>query len=192
MRPRMNRVSSTLAAWLDGCLPPRMRDGSAETARRARVAVLFALVEVLFNLSFALSRVALGQYALRLRATLEADELVVSLSDDGRGVDWEGVRARAEGLALPSETLADLEQALFADGLSTKEEVTEISGRGIGLGAVRAAVLALDGRVVVRTTRGQGSTWEFRFRRGYEAVITPPYVSANRLKGPGGPTRPAS
>ena len=52
------------------------------------------------------------------------------------------MRARAEALGLPHQTPADLLDALFADGLSTREEVTTTSGRGVGLSAVRAAATA--------------------------------------------------
>jgi two-component system chemotaxis sensor kinase CheA len=56
-----------------------------------------------------------------------------------------------------------LEDALFADGLSTREEVSATSGRGVGLGAVRAEVERRGGRWQLSSTRGLGTTWEFRF-----------------------------
>ncbi len=122
-----------------------------------------------------------------LRAALEGDELVISLSDDGRGIDWEIVRQRAAALGLPVATPAELEEALFADGLSTRMEVTEVSGRGIGLGAVRAAVASLGGRIRLTTAPGAGSTWDFRFRRGYESVTTPNFLRTKRAGVGSGP-----
>ncbi|MCP4501290.1 MAG: hypothetical protein GY822_15125 [Deltaproteobacteria bacterium] len=64
----------------------------------------------------------------------------LTLNDDGRGVDWERMRDKARTMGLPAESDADLQAAFFADdGLSTRDEVT-LSGRGVGTGAVAAAV----------------------------------------------------
>jgi two-component system chemotaxis sensor kinase CheA len=64
---------------------------------------------------------------------------------------------------MPSETAADLLAVLCADGISTREEATEISGRGVGLSAVKERVEALRGRMDVRSTSGVGTTWSFHF-----------------------------
>jgi two-component system chemotaxis sensor kinase CheA len=87
----------------------------------------------------------------------------VAIRDDGRGIDWEAVRQRAVMKGIPSSTAEELQRALFADGLSTRDEVTAISGRGVGLGAVREACLALGGDVVVDTDPGHATTFRFRF-----------------------------
>lgn len=73
------------------------------------------------------------------------------------------IRERASEKGLPAETQADLIEALFADGITSKDEATEISGRGIGLGAVRAACRAFGGSVAVHTEAGRGTRFEFRF-----------------------------
>lgn len=100
---------------------------------------------------------------LWLSTRLERDEFVVQVRDDGRGVDWSRVRTKAEDRGLPVETRADLEAALFFGGLTTSDEVTAYSGRGVGLSAVRAATEARSGRVSVSSQLGQGTTFEFRF-----------------------------
>jgi two-component system, chemotaxis family, sensor kinase CheA len=82
----------------------------------------------------------------------------VEIEDDGAGIDWTVVRDRARSLDLPSNTHADLEAALFADGLSTKAIVTELSGRGIGMGALREATKALGGAIRIDSMRGLGTT----------------------------------
>jgi two-component system chemotaxis sensor kinase CheA len=93
---------------------------------------------------------------LELAASRGPGTLTISISDDGGGIAWERVRQRAHALGLPAETHADLEHALFADGLSTRGEVTDTSGRGVGMAALRAAVEELGGRILVadRPTRG--------------------------------------
>lgn len=100
---------------------------------------------------------------LVLRAQLTPTELSISVGDDGRGVDWERVRERARAKGLPHTTDADLEEALFIDGLTTRDEATSVSGRGIGLNALREAVRTLGGRVQVTSQKGQGTTFCMRF-----------------------------
>jgi signal transduction histidine kinase/HAMP domain-containing protein len=90
-------------------------------------------------------------------------EILVEVRDDGRGIDWDRVRSLAEQRELPSRSQQDLEQALFADGFSLKYEVSEISGRGVGLAAVRTVVSAMGGRIEVDSKLRQGTTWRFRF-----------------------------
>lgn len=89
--------------------------------------------------------------------------LFVEIADDGRGIDWERVRARARALGIPAESEADLEHALFADGLSTREIASEISGRGVGTAALLAAVKAQGGEIAIHSTPGQGTRFRFRF-----------------------------
>ncbi len=102
-----------------------------------------------------------GRLALRARQT-EAD-LVIEISDDGRGVDWEGVRGKAKAMGLPTQTEADLVQALLAGGVSTKQAPTEISGRGAGVSACAYACEALGGQTSLESVRGEGTTFRFRF-----------------------------
>ncbi|MDB4946076.1 MAG: CheA signal transduction histidine kinase [Labilithrix sp.] len=85
--------------------------------------------------------------------------------DDGRGIDLEAVRAKAEerGLVARGEVSVEparLLQLLLHARLSTSASVTELSGRGIGLDLLRAAAEQLAGHVEVRTEAGQGSTFE--------------------------------
>ncbi len=100
--------------------------------------------------------------------SLLADERGVELSiaDDGRGVAWDRIRARASALGLPVATDEELEDALFADAVSSKEAATEISGRGVGMGAVRQVVHAHGGSIALSTTAGRGTCFRFQFPRG--------------------------
>jgi signal transduction histidine kinase len=100
---------------------------------------------------------------LWLTASIEAGNVVIRARDDGRGLDWARLAAKAKERGLPHTTQADLEAAVFADGVSTRDEVTQVSGRGVGMAAVRAAVEAMHGSIAVRSEPGAGTTFEFRF-----------------------------
>jgi len=105
---------------------------------------------------------------LELEARSAGGELVLTFADNGRGVDWDKVRERAAATGLPSSTLEDLETALFAVGLTTRDDVSELSGRGVGMAAVKEAVESLGGTIRVRSERNAGTTVELRFP---EAVV---------------------
>ncbi len=98
---------------------------------------------------------------IRLEARHRAGMLHITLTDDGRGVDVERLRARAvaRGLVAPAvaEHLTELEllEFLFLPGFSTKDAVTEISGRGVGLDVVQSMVKAVGGSVRVATQPGR-------------------------------------
>jgi anti-sigma regulatory factor (Ser/Thr protein kinase) len=94
---------------------------------------------------------------LVLRACVFDGKLVLEIEDHGPGVDWERVRAKAEAYELPCATRQDLEAALFHDGLSTRDEVTETSGRGVGMAALREAC-ASTGGVMSLDTSSAGTT----------------------------------
>ncbi len=102
---------------------------------------------------------------LELRTMARGEDFVIEVCDDGTGIAWEKVRQRAKAAGLPWETQADLEEALFADGLSTADDVTEYSGRGVGLGAIRAACEAKRGTIRVESNPGQGTRFIFTFPR---------------------------
>lgn len=88
-------------------------------------------------------------------------EVQVSISDDGAGVNWSGIAERAKAKGLPCATPKDLEAALFAEGISSRSEATVVSGRGVGLSAVRAMVQELGGRIVLETEESRGTTFKF-------------------------------
>lgn len=100
---------------------------------------------------------------LVLRTYEEYERLVIELTDDGRGIDWERVAERAAAAGLPHRTPADLERALFSDGMTTAASVTEISGRGVGMGALLAATEQLGGELRIHSKRREGTTLRFVF-----------------------------
>ena len=112
------------------------------------------------------ARVAAGKperATLKLLAQSDAELLTLEISDDGRGIDWAKIAEKARERGLPSSSEKDLVDALFCDGLSTADAVTEVSGRGVGMSAVRDAARLLGGVVTVTSTPGSGTTVRFRF-----------------------------
>jgi two-component system chemotaxis sensor kinase CheA len=93
-------------------------------------------------------------------------EVLITVEDDGRGIDFLSVRANAVERGLIDEAraaelgAAELKDLLFLPGFSTAVEVTELSGRGVGLDVVRDALLRLQGRITVETETGRGTTFQ--------------------------------
>ena len=102
------------------------------------------------------------QGCIRIEALQRGNHVVIEVADDGRGIDSELVRARAEarGIVQPGEVLSEKEtrDLVFAPGVSTRSEVTETSGRGVGMDVVRANLTALGGLVHVDSLTGRGTT----------------------------------
>jgi two-component system chemotaxis sensor kinase CheA len=105
---------------------------------------------------------------LRIAARHEGGEVVIAIADDGAGVDTDAVIARATERGLldaESGAKVDASQAielLFTPGFSTRAEVTDVSGRGVGMDAVRSAVRGFGGDVSVFSENGKGTTAELR------------------------------
>jgi two-component system chemotaxis sensor kinase CheA len=114
-------------------------------------------------------RAAAGKRAtgtIVLRGGPRDGDFVLEVEDDGSGIDYERVHARAielglvpEGAALDPERLVDV---MCHPGFSTRTEANEISGRGVGLDAVRGSAVDLGGSLTAQTTRGVGTTWTMK------------------------------
>ncbi|MBS1197508.1 MAG: hybrid sensor histidine kinase/response regulator [Proteobacteria bacterium] len=93
----------------------------------------------------------------------EGNEIVLSMSDDGRGLDVDKIRARAEsrGLLAPGQEIdaSGLYDFIFQAGFSTATEVTQIAGRGVGMDVVKSEVSNLGGRIEILSTPGKGTTF---------------------------------
>lgn len=100
---------------------------------------------------------------LRLCASEHGGRLDIVVSDDGRGIDWDLVANKARARDLPHSSRAHLVEALFVDGFSTRDDVTTVSGRGIGMSAVRSAAARLGGQVHVESEPGAGTRIAFTF-----------------------------
>ncbi|HOZ72439.1 MAG TPA: chemotaxis protein CheA [Spirochaetales bacterium] len=101
-----------------------------------------------------------------LRASNEGNMIIIEISDDGKGIDVEAVRAKAieRGLIHPSKALTDIESfnLIFDPGFSTAAKVTNISGRGVGLDVVKRQIEKLNGSVTVSSQRGKGSKFTIK------------------------------
>ena len=104
--------------------------------------------------------------SIRLSARQTGGEVIISVTDDGRGIDRAKVRAKAEaaGLIQPGATLADqdLLQLIFQPGFSTASAVTNLSGRGVGMDVVKKAIESLHGSIDLSSRPGEGSTVSLR------------------------------
>ena len=117
------------------------------------------------------ARVAAGKPAqgvLELRASHAGGQVAVEVRDDGRGIDPEVVAAKAvaKGLRTAEQvaamTSSELLQLLFLPGFSTAEQVTNVSGRGVGMDVVRTRIESIGGTVDVESTVGSGTVWRLR------------------------------
>jgi two-component system chemotaxis sensor kinase CheA len=103
---------------------------------------------------------------LRIAASRAPGRVRIRIEDDGRGIDVEGLRRRAVERRLMPEAVAEdlpierLCELIFEPGMSTRDEVTAVSGRGVGLDAVRRTVQGLGGSVGVQSTPAQGTCFE--------------------------------
>ena len=101
-----------------------------------------------------------------LSARQASGEVIITIKDDGRGIDRERVRAKAEssGLIAPNAVLSDQEvlQLIFQPGFSTAQAVTNLSGRGVGMDVVKKTIDALRGAIDVSTVPGEGSEISLR------------------------------
>ena len=105
---------------------------------------------------------------LRLDAYHHANHVIVSVTDDGAGIDPQKIKTKAvlQGVvsAAEAERLTDAEamDLVFRPGFSTAEEITEISGRGVGLDVVRSVLQRLKGTVDIETSAGGGTTFRLK------------------------------
>jgi two-component system chemotaxis sensor kinase CheA len=103
-----------------------------------------------------------------LHAFQDGNSVVIEVGDDGNGIDAEAVKNKAieKGVVTPEQasllTEKQCVELLFHPGFSTAKQVSEISGRGVGLDVVKSKVESLSGEVTVRTKLGEGSTWVIR------------------------------
>jgi two-component system chemotaxis sensor kinase CheA len=109
-------------------------------------------------------RVGLGKTeraTVTLKAEQQEDRLIITLSDNGRGMDPVKLIAKAveKGLILATDKLTDEEAYLliFRPGFSTKETVSDLSGRGVGMDVVRTSVEDLNGKIRIQTEVGKGT-----------------------------------
>jgi two-component system, chemotaxis family, sensor kinase CheA len=111
-------------------------------------------------------RIAAGkapEARIRLSAFHQGGQVIIQISDDGRGLNAEKIRRKAEERKLISPTAqlteTEMQQLIFEPGFSTAEQITDVSGRGVGMDVVRRNVEKLRGRIETQSTLGQGTTF---------------------------------
>lgn len=171
LRARLERVAeqlvSTAAQLGKGSVAVRVQTQDVYLGREELSEFWAAFSHVIRNaavhgLSDEASRLKSGKVAdFDLLAGIEQNRLFVELADTGPGIDWEGIRRRARARGIPHGTQAELDEALFVDGISTRLDLDELAGRGVGLSAVRAACVRRHGSVRVKTAHGAGTSFRF-------------------------------
>jgi len=104
-----------------------------------------------------------GQGTITIETHIQDGEFLITVQDDGRGIDWHAVAEKASQAQLPHESKEDLMNALFQDGVTTKRVVTQFSGRGVGMGAVREECRKRGGSINLDSQDGKGTKILFRF-----------------------------
>lgn len=111
---------------------------------------------------------------IRIRLAREGSEVVIRISDDGRGMNLAAIRAKAldRGLMTDDRELSDNDvmQFVLETGFSTAEKVTQVSGRGVGMDVVNSEIKQLGGTLHIGSTEGQGT--EFTVRLPFTLSIT--------------------
>ena len=108
------------------------------------------------------------QGVVRLNAYHHGNQVVVEVTDDGRGIDAQKIRAKAIelGMTTPEEAArmseAETLDFIFRPGFSTAEQVTEVSGRGVGMDVVQSVLHRLKASISVETRPGQGTTFRLK------------------------------
>jgi two-component system, chemotaxis family, sensor kinase CheA len=108
------------------------------------------------------------QGTLRLSAYHQGNQVVIEVADDGAGIDADKVRKRAvsQGLLKPEQAarLSETEtiELILQPGFSTAEQITELSGRGVGLDVVQSVLARLKGTIQIETLVGRGTTFRMR------------------------------
>lgn len=122
-----------------------------------------------------------------IRCVRETNHIELRISDDGRGLDYDKIREKAIKLyperADEIQKMSDkeLSQFLFQSGFSTKDKVTELSGRGVGLDVVWANVEKIKGRIKIESEKGKGTTFILHFPLSL-STMQGLFVFANRDK----------
>lgn len=166
---RLQLLVRQVACELERQVRLELRGGSIEVDRSMLEKISAPLEHLLRNaiahgIELPQERLAAGKPAagiIQITLAQHGNDIVMQVSDDGRGLDGERIRQQAisAGLIADDALLTDAEIAnlIFEPGLTTSDKVTALSGRGIGLDAVRADLLAQGGTIKVSTTPGSGT-----------------------------------
>ncbi|MGC8763387.1 MAG: chemotaxis protein CheA [Acidobacteriota bacterium] len=169
---RLNRTARRLARAAGKEVSVTLYGGDTELDKTVMDELVTPLIHILRNaidhgIEPPGERVALGKPrggTLAIQAYQKGNSIVIEVSDDGRGLQTEKIREKAVALGLVAPEVAlDEEQVLdliFRSGFSSADEVTEVSGRGVGLDAVKTAIERMKGTIAVWSEPGRGTTFQ--------------------------------
>lgn len=173
---RFPKLARDVARQLDKQVELVVEGGDTELDRNLVEALADPLVHLVRNaidhgIEMPAARRAVGkpeQGRVRLAAQQEGDHVAIEVSDDGGGIDAEAIRRSAirKGL-IDSETAGRLSEdeclsLLFLPGFSTRTEVSDLSGRGVGMDVVQSKIRELSGQVQIQSELGRGSRFVIR------------------------------
>lgn len=98
---------------------------------------------------------------ITLYAYQEGTKAVIKIKDDGKGISVDKIKEKAEKISINTDGMseADIKNLIFLEGFSTKEKVTDVSGRGVGMDVVKTKISSLGGTIDLVSEYGQGSTF---------------------------------
>ena len=173
---KLPRIVRTLAHDLDKKIELEMNGSETELDRQVLELIKDPLTHMVRNsgdhgLEGTKERVAAGKSeigTIKLNAFHEGGHIVIQISDDGRGINVEKVKAKVveNGLAteadLENATEQQIQQYIFRAGFSTAAEVTSVSGRGVGMDVVRTNIEQIGGTVSLSSEAGKGSVFTIK------------------------------
>jgi two-component system chemotaxis sensor kinase CheA len=173
---KLPRLVRDLSSQLGKGIELDMSGGDTELDRQVLDHISDPLLHLVRNaadhgLEPAAERLAAGKSrrgTIRVWAGQEGGQIIIEISDDGRGLDLARIRAKAAALGLASQPelveLADAQvhRFIFAPGFSTVDRATNVSGRGVGLDVVRANVEQIGGSIDVNSVQGRGTTFTIK------------------------------
>lgn len=174
MVPRLRRGVRQIGSELDKPVEFNVYNAEGEMDRRVLERIIPALEHMLRNaidhgiepqdVREAAGKPAVGEISMRFDR--QGGDVVIVISDDGGGINLQAVRSRAEELKLISADAELSERQLldyiFHAGFSTAKNITQISGRGVGMDVVRSEIKQLGGAIEIQTEAGRGSRFEIR------------------------------
>jgi two-component system chemotaxis sensor kinase CheA len=173
---KLPRVVRDLCAELGKDIELAMRGADTELDRQVLDLVKDPLTHLVRNcadhgIESPAERIAAGKPAkgtIRLSAWHEGGHIIIEISDNGRGLDLAGIKAKVieKGLAseaqLAAKSEAEICNYIFAPGFTTAAKVTSISGRGVGMDVVRSNIEQIGGTVDLKSATGAGTTFTIK------------------------------
>jgi two-component system chemotaxis sensor kinase CheA len=173
---KLPRVVRDLCAELGKDIELTMRGADTELDRQVLDLVKDPLTHLVRNcadhgIESPAERIAAGKPAkgtIRLSAWHEGGHIIIEISDDGRGLDLAGIKAKVveKGFAseaqLAAKSEAEICNYIFAPGFTTAAKVTSISGRGVGMDVVRSNIEQIGGTVDLKSVSGAGTTFTIK------------------------------